>query len=1318
MSPEAATLGKYGSYNVNYYTGTPGISVPLHEINEAGLKIPIGLSYDAAGFIPNKNAGVAGLNWNLQAGGAITRVVNVVPDDKYNPNGNERNGMDIGYMYAQTHGFPSYSSEYIRKLEFFSLETYNVPLGTQERESYDLEYEYNPDVFTFNFLGHSGKFFMDNTGQVRVVSDRRYTVDITDLKPQFNFDITLTNLIFSASPAVNGVNNSLMSRIVMTSDDGYKFYFGGAFKDLELSFSYADPGHKAAIPTSGQINAWYLTKVVTPDGEEILFNYKKYTTDDLNVIKMLFETQAGAWDNIEAGFLEIKYHRNHKIVLSYVDGGTQVYLEDHDNTQSKFYKSVIKHAYLEEIVTKTQKVKFNYTEKDLNTRFYHQTIPTQILAVNDNYYTQKLSSVQVTDTHHGMMAIPDQTEAPAYFPTSKEISFTYDYWGNRLFLKGVKINNKAQYSFTYSNTSSLPDPLTRGVDKWGFYNGSNSNTDLIAFPVTNSAEFESDFSSAAAYRLANGAYANYGMLSSVEYPTGGKTEFTFEPHTYSKVLKRKVSTGRTPFWVTESGTAGGVRIKEIKNTPGTTTTYHYVNDYDQNPGNSSSGLLIDNGVYYVDFTRNVSGSPLLRNARISDNNISAASSYRQPHVEYKEVIETTGEGFTKHKYSTYESNPDVYHLGDDAHKITSEYSTNNFNGQLMRLFKYSSKEDERGKLLKTEVYNFSAQLQKSVEYTYNDDPARDNARTIAAFQPYSLSAGYYGKWFGIIHSYALYYYHNNVTKIVEKDYSASSSNPVTITTALKYKSHTNPLLEEKKVTQSDGSDMITKLKYPEDLSSGNSTYQGMVNKFMVSPVIEEAKYRNTTLLGVSKHQFGQFNGNLYKPQHERKVNQLALPNTDIDLLTVNAYSSNGKVLEVARPNHGPDAYIWGYNQQFPIAQVINAKSSEVFFDSFEDPATWDGIVRDNTRAHAGTYSARIDNASAGEVIWHSQKWLTVSLTQPTKFRFSGWVYSTGPEAELFLFMKTAAETGYFTHVESVSTNVTNKWVYVEKEVTVPANITRLNIRLDNNSSGTLWFDDIRLHPSAARMTTYTYAPLAGMTSETDINNRPIYYEYDVMGRLMHIRDFRKNILKKYCYNYYNQVEECFANTNAIWEPTAQVRCKACPQNASYYTNIQEVQEVDTNPLSATYGTYRWVETGPGNCVAQADWQNTQAALECEIVSGNNTGYQLREQRDMNPCSPTYNLTRWVNAGYNPTACPLPPACTSSNCQGVDKKCVTGVCETACRQNLSSTYVKVPNTNYYRWKCVYRYVWSDGSYSQNYEEYNTSACGIATICPFD
>jgi len=95
-----------------------------------------------------------------------------------------------------------------------------------------------------------------------------------------------------------------------------------------------------------------------------------------------------------------------------------------------------------------------------------------------------------------------------------------------------------------------------------------------------------------------------------------------------------------------------------------------------------------------------------------------------------------------------------------------------------------------------------------------------------------------------------------------------------------------------------------------------------------------------------------------------------------------------------------------------------------------------------------------------------------------------------------------------------------------------------------NISGNGIIDEVRIYPRNAQMTTYTYAPLIGMTSQCDINSNITYYEYDVLNRLAIIRDQDRNILKRICYNYAGQEESCGVNTVPAWQ--SQVRQGASP----------------------------------------------------------------------------------------------------------------------------------------------------------------------------
>ena len=62
---------------------------------------------------------------------------------------------------------------------------------------------------------------------------------------------------------------------------------------------------------------------------------------------------------------------------------------------------------------------------------------------------------------------------------------------------------------------------------------------------------------------------------------------------------------------------------------------------------------------------------------------------------------------------------------------------------------------------------------------------------------------------------------------------------------------------------------------------------------------------------------------------------------------------------------------------------------------------------------------------------------------------------------------------------------------------------------------------IRINFPAAFVTTYTYKPQVGITSETDPAGKATFYEYDSFNRLKNIKDYQGNIVKNYQYNYAN-----------------------------------------------------------------------------------------------------------------------------------------------------------------------------------------------------
>lgn len=391
QSPQVATLGQFGSYPVSLYTGNVDISIPIYNINLRGQSIPISLSYDCSGFLPNKESGIVGQNWTLYAGGVITRTVNGIPDEQSYVDTVNRTISQYGYWYGINEIEPPKSAEYIKGLSYAR--------GSKAEVSVDLPYEHNPDLFTFNFCGHSGQFLIGNDGEVKVISDDFYTVDLSDFAYQRDDQI---------------IQNS---GIKITSKDGFEFYFGGALNMLEVELKKLPTSSVSSYPLDrGTISAWYLRMIKAPNRESVSFIYEEQDVHE-------FLSEVGYYPPKDRDYIEkICYNADYRKISSTAPP------EVNDRTQMSY----VKICYLKEIKFPLGSIKFNYSEKTHSFFGNHREYNWKTGDFIKN--TKKLDSIVIKDKANRK---------------KKDTTFSYDYLQSsiscyRMFLKEIAFNDDDQ----------------------------------------------------------------------------------------------------------------------------------------------------------------------------------------------------------------------------------------------------------------------------------------------------------------------------------------------------------------------------------------------------------------------------------------------------------------------------------------------------------------------------------------------------------------------------------------------------------------------------------------------------------------------------------------------------------------------------------------------------------------------------------------------------------------------------------------------------------------------------------------------------------
>lgn len=1111
-SPDAAAIAKYGDIPVSLYTGIPSISLPIYTISLKGLSVPISLNYHSSGIKVDELASNVGVGWSLHFGGAITQTVNGQPD-----------------LYST--GWRNLSSpqvlpqaDTLQTVWAWNTAGYDAdPAYAFMQDASDDVFDTQPDIYTLNLNGRTVKFFYDQSGN-------RFLMPYQRLR--FNSDIEIQD----------------------EKDNIFKY------DTMETATTtYTHSGNADPHPVSFFQNfTYYPSKIVTPYGEEIIYEYETYNYSFANQVTGTryvlqpgnsFCASSSIDDNVTTSVTSVQGKRVTKISTS---NGIEI---------SFFYDS---------------------TRLDLPG-------------------TKALTSVIIKSLRSNKI-IASYVLQYGYYDGG---GFTADRY--RLKLLSLQKTGEPPHSFEYDSTA-VPARLSMSQDHWGYYNGIG-NTSL--FPMAPAQGFFTGGIRAPSEQGKN------GILTKINYPTGGYSAFEYESNqalVTDTVFQERlascypsVSTIVSQPFTVIAGTSFRVKFKApagddipdlnsivIKDELGS-LVFAFSGESVSPFGDAINHLVPGNytiemtcgaditGVYFnlqwydiveetgvkpvggfrikTMTTSSAVGQPIVKHFEYNQTRISGRPNYAYTHLQASYVSSLSAYRDCFYSAQSTASLVSLNLFGSTAvYTDVDVYTGVKQNGYTKNLF--SSVGGYTGSWnypfgpviandwvdgLPLEVidykWNGSAFVEvRKIKNEYktifgvdaNGLPHENTVlgAKIALYKPDlpNLTPPYTRGPEFKVNYYKLNSSWSYLTKstVTLRDQADTSRKLITETQYL-YENPDHIEITRELINRSQGGKFEIYYRYPADYSTPSYNASPVVEKRVV---IDEAGTKRLVSAEIIPHttQPGPLPTAHYQLLATTALNPSSVANYSGNTIpsgyqwTDNyTYDLRANLIKQEQQGGQLQSYIWDSTGEYVIAKATNAAPNELFHDSFEDRTGWlgSGLTYDTARVHAGQIAAKVSAPSLTETSNASNKWLTISLPAPAKFRYAGWIYSDGPTADIILVMKT---TGGSISTDVLTSSATGKWVFVEKEFTVPANITQLSIRIDNNGGGNVWFDDIRLHPSQARMVTYTHDPLIGMTSQADMNNRFTYYEYDALGRLILIRDHDRNILKKVTYNYNGQPE--------------------------------------------------------------------------------------------------------------------------------------------------------------------------------------------------
>lgn len=601
-SPQVADMIRYDNTPVALNSGRLDLNIPLLTLDDPDFKFPVTASYNSVGFMPTKPESSIGLNWSLAMGGVIYREVRGMADDL------SGDGNLYGFLHLLKDK-KSYNQETVAANPFQYL---YFLTGAKFKDN---NIEATPDLYRFNFEGHSGYFSIGYDGTVQVVSEKGGSLKV-DLSGYEYFTTYGKSTI-----------------IKITSDNGYQYWFGGSKDNMEYSMHYTN----SMGNTSRTIypSAFFLYKVVAPNGRSMDISYKKIPASYHNDPMQIMNEQAYTKDLKDyttnfsfTGTLGLNKYTGQVTIIDKMATVT--------NGQTAAYNyTLTKIALIDEVICGSQKMKFYYSPRTAGKERFKNvasTLASRCGAMLDSINLQ-------------------YQDKPV-----KRVKFQYAYQGGTypaFFMTQLVMPDSGAYKFGYTKTTTLPNPVKANTDYWNFLRSESEVTNQIpGITIYNN----NDFVYTTNDREPNAALCDFTLLTTLTYPTGGYANISYEPHSYAKKVGRTAATAFKPALLnlTTDAIAGGARVKAIDYYDNQGSPKHVAYEYTNSKKDlRSSGILY----YYPEYFRMEGYLKIYQGSQVILQPLSTPAvtyanvglnipSYEQDHVRYSTVREVNVEETT------------------------------------------------------------------------------------------------------------------------------------------------------------------------------------------------------------------------------------------------------------------------------------------------------------------------------------------------------------------------------------------------------------------------------------------------------------------------------------------------------------------------------------------------------------------------------------------------------------------------------------------------------------------------------------------------